>query len=110
MQICKEKFLSIILTYYTNCKTNKILICPCHFNIPEGVTAYMQIHGMYVENTTSLVILYGRRDVLRFYILFNIGISVTSGQWADDNERLSAMQPCLPLRRFRLEGGQTPGH
>ena len=31
-------------------------------------------------------------DVLRFYVLFN-SISVISGRWADDNERLCAMEP-----------------
>ena len=33
-------------------------------------------------------------DNLRFYVLFN-SISVISGQWADDNERLCTMEPCL---------------
>ena len=36
-------------------------------------------------------------DDLRFYVLFN-SISVISGQWADDNERLCAMKPRLQLR------------
>ena len=45
---------------------------------------------------------------LRFYVLFN-SISVISGQWADDNERLCAMEPHLQLRRFRLEWGSNPG-
>ena len=47
-------------------------------------------------------------DELRFYVLFN-SISVTSGQWADDNERLCAMKSRLRLRRFRLEGDLTSG-
>ena len=37
-------------------------------------------------------------DDLQFYIHFN-SISVISGQWADDNERLCAMKPCLLLKR-----------
>ena len=35
-----------------------------------------------------------------FYVLFN-SISVISGQWADENERLCAMKLRLRLRRFR---------
>ena len=37
-------------------------------------------------------------DDLRFYVLFN-SISVISGRWADDNERLCAMEPCLRMNR-----------
>ena len=37
-------------------------------------------------------------DDLRFYILFN-SISVKSEWWADDNERLCAIEPCLQLKR-----------
>ena len=47
-------------------------------------------------------------DDLQFYVLFN-GISVISGRWADDNERLCAMIPGLRLRRVRLERGIKPG-
>ena len=47
-------------------------------------------------------------DDLRFYVLFN-SVSVISGQWADDNERLCAMEPRLRLGRFRLERGSNPG-
>ena len=43
-------------------------------------------------------------DDLRFYLLLN-SISVISGRWADDNERLCAMEARLRLRRFRLERG-----
>ena len=45
-------------------------------------------------------------DDLLFYILFN-SISVVSGQWTDDNERLCAMELCLQLRRFRLKQGSN---
>ena len=41
-------------------------------------------------------------DDLHFYILFN-SISVISGQWEIDNERLCAMELPVRLRRFRLE-------
>ena len=46
----------------------------------------------------------GWMDGLRLYNLFN-SISVISGPWADDKERLCAMEPSLRLRRFRLEQG-----
>ena len=36
-------------------------------------------------------------DDLRFYVLFN-SISVISGRWADDNERLCAMEPRFLFR------------
>ena len=49
----------------------------------------------------------GRMDGLRFYVLLK-NISVISGQWAADNERLYAMEPRLRLRRFRLERGSNP--
>ena len=47
-------------------------------------------------------------DNLRFYLLFNI-ISVISGQLADDNERLCAMEPDLQLSGFHLESGSSSG-
>ena len=50
----------------------------------------------------------GWMNDLRFYVLFN-SIAVISGRWADNNERLSAMEPRLRLRRFRLERGSNPG-
>ena len=37
-------------------------------------------------------------DDLRYNVLFN-SISVISGRWADDNERLCAMEPCLRLKK-----------
>ena len=48
----------------------------------------------------------GWMNDLRFNILFNSN-SVISEQWADDNERLCAMEPHLRLRRFRLERGSN---
>ena len=41
-------------------------------------------------------------DDLCFYVLFN-SVSVISGRWAVDNERLCAMELRLRLRRYRLE-------
>ena len=41
-------------------------------------------------------------DDMRVYVLFN-SVSVISGQWKVDNERLYAMQLRLQLGRFRLE-------
>ena len=42
------------------------------------------------------------------YILFN-SVSVISGRWADDNERLCAMEPRLRLKRFPPQAGIEPG-
>ena len=41
----------------------------------------------------------GWMDDLRFYVLFN-SISVITGQWEVDNERLCAMELRLRWRRF----------
>ena len=46
-------------------------------------------------------------DDLGFYVLFN-SISVISGLWEVDNERLCAVELSLQLRRFCLEGGSNP--
>ena len=43
-------------------------------------------------------------DDLQFYLLFNT-ISVISGQWADDNERLCAVEPHLRLKRSSPQTG-----
>ena len=43
-----------------------------------------------------------KMDDLRLYVLFN-SVSVISGRFMDDNERLSAMELRLRLRRYHLE-------
>ena len=45
-------------------------------------------------------------DDLRFYILCN-SVSVISGRWEVDNERLYAMELRLRLRRLRLDRGSN---
>ena len=50
----------------------------------------------------------GWMDDLQFNVLFK-NISVISGRWTDDNERLGAMKPRLRLRRLRIERGSNPG-
>ena len=47
-------------------------------------------------------------DDLLVYILSN-SISVISGQWADDNERLCATEPHLRLERSPPHIGFEPG-
>ena len=46
----------------------------------------------------------GWMDDLRFYVLFN-SISVISGRWADENERLCAMEPRLRVKRSSPHAG-----
>ena len=46
-------------------------------------------------------------DDLLFYNLFN-SISLISGYWLDDNDRLCAMEPCLQLERFLPQAGLQP--
>ena len=45
--------------------------------------------------------------MVQFYVLFN-SISVISVRWADDNEKLYAVEPHLRLRRVRWERGSNP--
>ena len=47
-------------------------------------------------------------DEMQFDVLLN-SISVISGRWEDDDEKLCAMEPRLRLRRFCLEQGWNPG-
>ena len=65
------------------------------------------LHVVFLSSCFTVCI-NGWMDDLRFYVLFN-SISVISGRWADDNERLCAMEPRLRLRRFRLERGSNSG-
>ena len=52
--------------------------------------------------------MYRWMDNLPFHVLFN-SILVTSGRWADDNERLCAIEPRVRLSRLRLERGSNSG-
>ena len=47
-------------------------------------------------------------DDLQCYILFN-SISVISGQWMGDNEKLCATKPHLQLKRSSPQAGLKPG-
>ena len=47
-------------------------------------------------------------DDMRLYVLSS-SISVMSGRWDVDNERLCAMEHRSRLRRFRLERGSNSG-
>ena len=47
-------------------------------------------------------------DDLQFYILFNSNLAI-SGRWGYDNERLSAMEPCLPSKSSSPQAGLDPG-
>ena len=62
----------------------------------------------FLTSGGETVLLDGWMDDLQFYILFN-SISGTSGKWADNNERLCAMEPHLWLRRFLLHVGLQLG-
>ena len=61
-----------------------------------------------IHSFMSCLLLDGCMDDLRFYVLFN-SISVISGQWAGDNERLCAMEPHLPLKRSSPQVRLEPG-
>ena len=50
----------------------------------------------------------GQMDDLQFYALFN-SISVMSGRWKGNTERLCAMEPRLRLKRFLPSAGTKPG-
>ena len=55
-----------------------------------------------------MMMLVGWIDYLQFYILFN-SISVIPGPWADDNERLCAMESYLQLERYPPHTGLELG-
>ena len=48
------------------------------------------------------------KNDVRFHVLF-IRFSVILGQWVGDNERLSAMEPDLRLKRSLPQVGLEPG-
>ena len=52
----------------------------------------------------KLLKLDGWMDDLRFYILFN-SISIISGQWVGDNERMYAIKPNLQLKSSPPQAG-----
>ena len=47
-------------------------------------------------------------DDLRFYVIFN-SISVISGRWLVDNERMCAIEPILRSERFPPQARLEPG-
>ena len=47
-------------------------------------------------------------DDLRVYVLYN-SYSVISGPWADDAERLSAVEFRYPVQKFLPRAGLKPG-
>ena len=59
--------------------------------------------GQHLTNRAS-----GWMDDLGFYLLFN-SISVISGRWTDDDERLCAMEPRLQLKRSLPQAGSKFG-
>ena len=80
-----------LLYYFLNPPLHSRLIRP---TVPQQIQ-YSEMDGW----------MDGWMDDLRF---FN-SVSVISGRWADDNERLCAMEPRSRLTRFRLEVGSNAG-
>ena len=62
------------------------------------------IRLFYSGILSTFICLLGWMDDLRYYVIFN-SVSVISGRWEVDNERLCAMELRLRLGRFRLERG-----
>ena len=84
---------------------SRINVTSLHFSIVlEGETAL----SYNIIKISKAVCDDGWMDDLQFYVLFN-SISVISGRCVDDNKRPCAMEPCLRLRRFRLEQGSNLG-
>ena len=76
--------------------------------ITRVITLWREHVTSLITCVTTIRFLIEWMDDLRFHVLFN-SISVISGRWADDNERLCAMEHRLRLRIFNLERGQNPG-
>ena len=60
------------------------------------------------EGTVAYIRIYIWMDDFRFYVLYN-SISVISGQWVGNNERLCAMEPRLRLIRSQPPAGLITG-
>ena len=87
----------------------------CYSNHKQGCESLMKNNSTVLNMLSysqffinKYVQVYGWIDDLRCYALFN-SISVISGRWADNNERLCAMDPNLRLRRFCLERDSNSG-
>ena len=70
-----------------------------NYNIENCKTIILHV---YSNDADSGVDLDEMMDEMRFYVLSN-SISIISGRWKVDNERLCAMELRLRLRRFRLK-------
>ena len=75
--------------------TKQTHVRPCS---ASALFPYRNVYGKCskVENIDQKPLELGWIDDLRFYVLFN-SISVKSGRWVGDHERLCAMEPCLCL-------------
>ena len=62
----------------------------------------------YALPLSTTIPLHRWMDDLQFNTLF-ISISVMSGPWMDDNERLCVMESYWSFSRFRFEQGSNPG-
>ena len=79
---CASRFTKFLSIYLINGISILYLVCGCN--------------SIYTECSKWM-------DDFRFYVLF-IRISVISGQWPGDNERLCAIEPHLRLGGFRVQG------
>ena len=91
----------------------QIIGCPGTNAPPDHPNTLYTVQPQWLKNpdgsfSTAFILKNGWMDDLRFYVLFN-SVSVISGRWADDNERVCAMEPRLRLGRFCLERGSNPG-
>ena len=64
--------------------------------------SYFTDHG--ILGMRRIFVQYMWMDDLRFYVLFN-SISVTSGRWLDENEKLCAMEPSFTIEKIIASGG-----
>ena len=86
--------MSISPLFHLSCmsggKRRKRFLMPLSFKTAASVD--LQTWQLVIDGWMD-----GCMDDMRFFVLFN-SISVISGLWADDNERLCAMEPLLRMR------------
>ena len=83
----------------TNNRTSQL----CKSVLRESYSTVMCVFGLTRRRCMPFM---GMDGFFAIFILFN-SISVISGRWAVDNERLCTMELSLRLRRFHLERGSN---
>ena len=99
-------YLGIFISIFHVCICSK-----CGFHVPSimknilfcahlsiSVVCIPPLPSIFIFISFDVISIY--KDDLRLYMFYN-SISVLSGQWVSDNERLCAMEPYLKILAYR---------